>query len=51
MILFCNLACVCVYKLSDMKFNGCKKSFSWFDQKVKFSFCAAEMINKIATMA
>ena len=38
MILFCNLACVCVYKLRDRKFDSCKKSFSWLDQKVNDRF-------------
>ena len=32
MILFCNL--VCVHKICDDKFGGCKKSFSWLAQKV-----------------
>ena len=26
--------CVCVYKICEEKFGGCKKSFSWLGQKV-----------------
>jgi len=36
MISFCNLVCICSYvnKICE-KFGGCKRLFSWSDQKVK----------------
>ena len=33
MISCCNLVCVYAHKICE-KFDGCKKSFSWFGQKV-----------------
>ena len=34
MVLFCNLVCVYAHEICDDKFGGCKKSFSWLEQKV-----------------
>ena len=33
MILLCK-ECVCVHKICDENFGGCKKSFTWLDQKL-----------------
>ena len=34
MITFCNLVCVYVHKIREVKFYGCTKSFSWLGKNV-----------------